>query len=69
MQIIISGKFSDSMAFGTKEHIRFFSIKDFIKTANASGFTVRKIKVSSGTRILKYLRPNLFADQVCFLLE
>ena len=68
-RLLFLGSFPIQWFLEPREHIRFFSVKDFIKTANASGFTVRKIKVSSGTRILKYLWPNLFADQVCFLLE
>lgn len=68
-RLFFLGSFPIQWLLEPREHIRFFSVKDFIKTVNASGFTVRKIKVSSGTRIMKSIWPNLFADQVCFLLE
>lgn len=68
-RLFFRGSFPIQWLLEPREHIRFFSIKDFIKTAKASGFNVRAVKVASGTRILKYFWPNLFADQVCFLLE
>ncbi len=68
-RLFFLGSFPIQWLLEPREHIRFFSIKDFIKTANTLNFTVRRIEVSSGTRILKYIWPNLFADQVCFLLE
>ncbi len=68
-RLFFLGSFPIQWLLEPREHIRFFSIKDFVKTANASGFTVRKMEVSSGTRILKNFWPNLFADQACFLLE
>ena len=60
-RLFFLGSFPIQWFLEPREHIRFFSIKDFIKTAKASGFTVRKIN-------LKSIWPNLFADQVCFLL-
>lgn len=68
-RLFFLGSFPIQWLLEPREHIRFFSIKDFVKTANASGFAVREIRISSGTRILKYFWPNLFADQVCFLLK
>ncbi|KKS55121.1 MAG: Methyltransferase type 12 [Candidatus Magasanikbacteria bacterium GW2011_GWA2_42_32] len=68
-RLFFLGSFPIQWLLEPREHIRFFSVKDFIKTTRALGFTVRKVKVSSGTRIFRYLWPNLFADQVCFLLE
>ena len=68
-RLFFFGSFPIQWLLEPREHIRFFSIKDFIKTARFLGFTVRIVKVSTGTRILKYLWPNLFADQVCFYLE
>lgn len=68
-RLFFLGKFPTQWLLEPREHIRFFSVKDFMSTANDLGFSVQRVKVSSGTRILKYLWPNLFADQVCFLLE
>lgn len=68
-RLFFLGSFPIQWLLEPREHIRFFSIKDFIKTIKASGFVNRRIEISSGTRILKYIWPNLFADQVCFLLE
>ena len=68
-RLFFLGSFPVQWLLEPREHIRFFSVKDFIKTASALGFSVRKIEVSSGTRILKRFWPNLFADQVCFFLE
>lgn len=68
-RLLFRGSFPIQWLLEPREHIRFFSIKDFIKIAKASGLSVRTIKVASGTRIFKFFWPNLFADQVCFLLE
>lgn len=69
VRLMFQGKFPVQWVLEPKEHIRFFSISDFKTMARSRGFTVKAIKVSSGTRLVKNLWPNLFGDQICFWLE
>lgn len=57
-----------------KEHIRFWTLKDFLYWADYHGFKVDKVIVSSGLGV-KYLsflekwRPSLFADQLIYKIS
>lgn len=68
LRLLILGRFPKQWILEPREHLRFFSTKDFLDTAESLGFRITASKPSSGTRILKNLWPNLFADQVCFYL-
>jgi methionine biosynthesis protein MetW len=57
-----------------KEHIRFWTLKDFIYWAGYHGFNVDKVIVSSGLGVrylafLEKLRPSLFADQFIYKIS
>ena len=69
VRLMFGGRFPKQWALEPMEHLRFFSIKDFRDAVRKLGFKVREQVSSSGTRILKHLWPNLFADQTCFYLE
>ena len=66
---LLSGTFPRQWAFAPNEHLRFWSITDFIKTADSLGFSSVNYKASNGKKILREWWPNLFGFQVCFLLK
>ena len=68
-RLFFAGRFPKQWVSEPQEHVRFFSVRDFKELARAEGFAVKESVVSSGTRGLKRLWPNLFGDQVCFRLE
>ncbi|MBI4119961.1 MAG: methyltransferase domain-containing protein [Parcubacteria group bacterium] len=68
LRLLILGRFPKQWILEPREHLRFFSVKDFEAATQKLGFKISQREVSSGTRLLKYFWPNLFADQVCFCL-
>lgn len=68
LQLLI-GHFPKQWAVAPHEHLRFWSIIDFKKTARQLDFTIEDIQSSNGKRVLRDLWPNLFGFQVCFNLK
>jgi len=66
---LLLGCFPKQWAVAPEEHLRYWSVKDFINTADSLGFKIREIKSSNGRKILRDFWPNLFGFQVCFYLE
>lgn len=66
---LLFGNFPKQWAVAPWEHLRFWSVADFIKTAENLGFKIRTVKSSNGRRILRDWWPNLFGFQVCFYLK
>lgn len=57
-----------------KEHIRFWTVKDFIYWSNYLGFCVEEVIVSSGLyfkplRFLENFSPSLFAQQIIYKIK
>lgn len=63
------GRFPIQWAFHPAEHLRFWTVKDFIWWAKEVGFRVIDIRPSNGIPFLYKLIPNLFCHQVVFSLQ
>ncbi|MEK7589177.1 MAG: methionine biosynthesis protein MetW [Patescibacteria group bacterium] len=63
---LLLGKFPKQWAIAPKEHLRYWSVKDFERTINMLGFKVKRIKSSNGRKPLRDWWPNLFGLQICF---
>ncbi len=66
---LLLGRFPKQWAVAPQEHLRYWSVRDFINTASSLGFKIHEIKASNGKRMLRNLWPNLFGFQVCFYLK
>lgn len=66
---LLFGRFPKQWAIAPQEHLRFWSVSDFLKTAERLGYRVKAIKSSNGRKVLRDWWPNLFGFQVCFYLE
>lgn len=65
---LLFGNFPKQWAIAPQEHLRYWSVDDFKKTAEKIGFKIKEIKSSNGRKILRDIWPNLFGFQVCFYL-
>lgn len=63
------GNFPKQWAVAPEEHLRYWSVSDFKKTAENAGLEVKEIRSSNGRKILRDIWPNLFGFQVCFCLK
>ncbi|MDP2586646.1 MAG: methionine biosynthesis protein MetW [Candidatus Komeilibacteria bacterium] len=68
LRLMFGGRFPKQWAVAPEEHLRYFSLTDFKETLTKLGFTIAEVKAGSGTRILRNIWPNLFANQICFKL-
>lgn len=66
---LLMGSFPKQWVFAPEEHLRYWSVNDFKKTAENAGFEVKEIRSSNGRKILRDIWPNLFGFQVCFYLK
>lgn len=66
---LLFGSFPKQWAVAPEEHLRYWSVSDFKKTAEEAGFEVKEIRSSNGKKILRDIWPNLFGFQVCFYLK
>lgn len=66
---LLLGSFPKQWAVAPQEHLRYWSVSDFEKTATNLGFAVKAIKSSNGRKFLRDMWPNLFGFQVCFYLK
>lgn len=66
---LLRGSFPKQWAIAPEEHLRYWSVSDFKKTAESVGFKVQDIRSSNGRKILRDIWPNLFGFQVCFYLR
>jgi methionine biosynthesis protein MetW len=48
------------------EHLRFWSVPDFLEWIDALGFRVHEFKASNGRKYLRDFWPNLFGFQMCY---
>jgi methionine biosynthesis protein MetW len=75
---LLLGRFPVQYAFDPSEHLRFWSIPDFLAFADGLGFRVLETEASNGfidyygsSRKLRLHKwwPNLFGNQICFKLD
>ena len=66
---LIFGKFPKQWVIAPYEHLRFWSVKDFLKTLENLNLRTKYIKSSNGKKILRDLFPNLFGFQICFYVK
>ena len=66
---LLGGRFPKQWAVSPREHLRYWSVKDFENTAVSLGFKVKEVRPSNGRKILRDWWPNLFGFQVCFYLK
>lgn len=66
---LLLGSFPRQWAFHPREHLRFWSIGDFMKTLSDLGFEVEEIRAGSGRRYLRDWWMAMFAEQVCFKIK
>lgn len=66
---LLMGSFPKQWAVAPEEHLRYWSVYDFKKTAENAGFEVKEIRSSNGRKIMRDIWPNLFGFQVCFYLK
>lgn len=66
---LLFGSFPKQWAVAPQEHLRYWSVYDFKKTAEDVGFEIEEIRSSNGRKILRDIWPNLFGFQVCFYLK
>lgn len=65
---LLRGTFPRQWAIDPREHLRFWSVRDFARLAAGLGFRVDEIAASNGRPVLRDRWPNLFGSQVCFRL-
>ncbi|MBA7510561.1 hypothetical protein ES705_02546 [subsurface metagenome] len=63
------GRFPIKWAFHPAEHLRFWTVKDFIWWAKEIGFEVIDIRPYNGVPFVYKLMPNLFCHQIVFFLK
>ena len=66
---LLLGNFPKQWAVAPEEHLRYWSVSDFKKTAENAGFKIQEIRSSNGRKIFRDIWPNLFGFQVCFYLK
>lgn len=66
---LLLGSFPKQWAVAPEEHLRYWSVSDFKKTAENVGFEIKEIRSSNGRKILRDIWSNLFGFQVCFYLK
>ncbi len=74
---LLRGRFPVQCAFEPSEHLRFWSIPDFVELVRRFGYEVVKMEASNGFPSyygtskwlpLYKIWPNLFGNQICFKL-
>jgi hypothetical protein len=66
---LLRGTFPRQWLVDPREHLRFWSVRDFEQAVQGLGFRVAAREASNGRPPLRQLWPNLFGLQVCFRLE
>jgi len=66
---LLFGRFPRQWAFHPAEHLRFWTVRDFIVWSQVLGFHVVNYCGTSGFPTLWRLWPKLFARQVLYILE
>ena len=66
---LLFGRFPAQYVYHPQEHLRFWTVKDFLFWAEQLGFKIINYKGSSGFPKLWRYFPGLFARQVLYILE
>lgn len=66
---LLFGRFPVQWVYHPGEHLRYWTVLDFARWARDLGFRVTALHVSNGTPWLCKRWPNLFANQVVFVLQ
>ena len=70
LRLLLGGKMPLTIIiYHIREHIRFWTVKDFIYWADKMGFKIKKIEGQHGFPVLWRFFPSLFASGVVFILE
>ncbi|MBU2615160.1 MAG: methionine biosynthesis protein MetW [Elusimicrobia bacterium] len=65
---LLLGKFPIQWELHPGEHLRFWSIPDFIRWAGEMGYKVKKYYVCDGFPYLEKVAPNLFGSSILYVL-
>lgn len=66
---LLFGRFPSQKFIHAKEHLRFWTIKDFKEMLNNLNIEIVQIKSSAGKFLLRDLWPSLLAGQLCLELK
>ncbi|MDM8520989.1 methionine biosynthesis protein MetW [Anaerolineales bacterium HSG6] len=66
---LLLGNFPIQWGWHPAEHLRFWTVSDFTKWIATLNLEVTEIKSSNGFPILHYYQPNLFSNQVVFVVR
>lgn len=66
---LLFGNFPKQYAITPREHVRFWSLFDFLTMVRKLGLKVIKYKSSNGKKYLRDIFPNLFGFQICFIVK
>jgi len=70
LRLLLGGRMPlTNIFYHIREHIRFWTVKDFIYWADKMGFKVEKIEGQYGFPVFWKLFPSLFASGVVYILE
>ena len=65
---LLFGNFPKQWAIFPYEHVRFWSVTDFLETVRSLGFQVNQYRASNGKKPLRDWWPNLFGFQICYYI-
>lgn len=66
---LLFGRFPIQWGWHPAEHLRYWTVMDFIAWVSEFGLSVAAIRASTGTPVLCRCLPNLFGKQVVFVLR
>ena len=69
LRLCIGGRFPIQWRYCPAEHLRYWTINNFRSWCNQLGFEVKNVIASNGVPFLKKVAPNIFGDQVIFVLK
>lgn len=69
LRLCIGGRFPIQWRYHPAEHLRYWTAKDFKKWCTQLGFAIENMIASNGIPFLRKVAPNLFGNQIVFVLR
>ena len=66
---LLLGRFPIQWGWHPSEHLRFWTVKDFLHWSRSLGLTIVAVKSSNGFPLLHRRFPNLLGNQIVFILK
>jgi len=66
--LMFKGRFFTQWLYHPSEHLRYWSHIDFLDWLKALNFNIIEFKSSNGP-FLKNIWPNMFGNQICYLVK